>query len=74
MFTIFFRGQAPTHFEEVKECDMTAFGRFHRAALDRGVYLPPSQFEAAFIPACLTDQDIDFAVAGILAAVRAVRL
>ena len=74
MFTIFFRAQAPTHFEEVKSCDLKAFGRFHRAALDRGVYLPPSQFEAAFIPVCLTDQDIDFAVAGILAAVRAVRL
>jgi glutamate-1-semialdehyde 2,1-aminomutase len=28
---------------------MAAFGRFHRAMLDRGVWLPPSQFEAAFL-------------------------
>ena len=74
MFTIFFRSEAPTHFAEVKTCDMAAFGRFHRACLNHGVYLPPSQFEAAFLPACLTDDDIDFAVAGITAALKAVRL
>ena len=74
MFTIFFRRTAPTHFDEVKTCDMDAFGRFHRACLDRGVYLPPSQYEAAFLPACLTDDDVDFAVAGITAALRSTRL
>lgn len=74
MLTIFFRAEAPTHFAEVKTCDLAAFGRFHRACLDRGVYLPPSQFEAAFIPATLTDEEVDFAIAGILGAVRAVQL
>jgi glutamate-1-semialdehyde 2,1-aminomutase len=74
MFTVFFRAEAPTHFAEVKTCDLAAFGRFHRAALDRGVYMPPSQFEAAFLPATLTDADVDFAVSGILGAARAARL
>lgn len=74
MFTLFFRAEAPTHFAEVKTCDLAAFGRFHRAALDRGVYMPPSQFEAAFLPATLTDADVDFAVSGILGAARAARL
>ncbi len=74
MFTIFFRNHAPTHFDEVKECDLAAFGRFHRAALEQGVYLPPSQFEAAFVPACLTDDDVAKAAAGIIAALRAVVL
>jgi len=74
MFTVFFRTTAPTHFAEVKECDIPAFGRFHRACLDRGVYLPPSQFEAAFLPACLSDDDVAFAGAQMVAALRAVVL
>ncbi|HCH61656.1 MAG TPA: glutamate-1-semialdehyde-2,1-aminomutase [Deltaproteobacteria bacterium] len=74
MLTIFFRSEAPTHFAEVKCCDLDAFGRFHRACLNRGVYLPPSQFEAAFLPACLTDEDVDFAVAGITDALRSMEL
>lgn len=71
MFTVFFRGKAPQHFEEVKECDLKRFGRFHRAALERGVYLPPSQFEAAFLPAILTDEDVAFAVDALTGALRA---
>ena len=59
MFTVFFRPEPPRDFEEVKECDLAAFGRFHREALNRGVYLPPSQFEAAFLPAVLTDTQVD---------------
>jgi glutamate-1-semialdehyde 2,1-aminomutase len=74
MLTIFFRAEVPTHFAEVKCCDLDAFGRFHRACLNRGVYLPPSQFESAFLPACLTDEDIDFAIAGITDALRSVVL
>jgi glutamate-1-semialdehyde 2,1-aminomutase len=58
MFTVFFRPEAPTNFAEVKECDLDAFARFHRAALNGGVYLPPSQFEAAFISAALTERDV----------------
>ena len=71
MLTVFFRDTPPTHFAEVKECDIPAFGRFHRACLDRGVYLPPSQFEAAFLPACLSDDDVAFAGAQMVDALRA---
>jgi glutamate-1-semialdehyde 2,1-aminomutase len=65
MFTLFFRAEAPTNFTEVSECDMAAFGRFHRAALSRGVYLPPSQYEAAFLPIGIGPKDRDLLVAGI---------
>ena len=68
MFTIFFRSETPTNFAEVSSCDMAAFGRFHRAALSRGVYLPPSQYEAAFLPAGLTAEEVDHLVAGITSA------
>lgn len=72
MFTVFFRSAPPRHFEEVRECDMARFGRFHRAALSRGVYLPPSQYEAAFLPATLSGADLQRVIAGITGALEAV--
>ena len=65
MFTIFFRAEIPYNFMEVSECDMAAFGRYHRAALSRGVYLPPSQYEAAFLPAGLGEKELDLLVSSI---------
>ena len=65
MFTIFFRSQAPTCFQEVLECDFTAFGRFHALALERGLYFPPSQYEAVFLSGAMTDADIEFLVSGV---------
>lgn len=59
MITVFFRDRAPIDFDEVKACDFAAFGRFHRNALEAGVYLPCSQYEAAFLPLGLTDEDLD---------------
>lgn len=58
MFTVYFQPSPPRDFEEVKRGDLARFGRFHREALNRGVYLPPSQFEAAFLPATLSDDEI----------------
>ncbi len=71
MFTIFFRAEPPTCFDDVKGCDMEAFGHFHRAALDRGVYLPPSQYEAVFLPAILTDAEVDTLLDALVGALRA---
>src|SRR5450759_1180910 len=58
MFTWFFTNEAVTDWDSAARCDTAAFGRFHRAMLNAGVYLPPSQFEAAFLSAAHTDQDI----------------
>ena len=65
MFTIFFRAEIPYNFMEVSECDMAAFGRYHRAALSRGVYLPPSQYEAAFLPVGLGEKERDLLVSSL---------
>ena len=67
MFTIFFCETPPTNFTQVSHCDMSAFGRYHRAALNNGVYLPASQYEVAFLPAGLTTAEVDPLVAGITA-------
>jgi len=49
MFTWFFTDRPVTDFASAAESDTVSFGRFHRAMLEAGVWLPPSQFEAAFV-------------------------
>ena len=71
MLTIFFRETPPTNFAEVKECDFEKFSRFHRMCLDTGVYLPPSQYEAAFLPATLRDDEVNRVAASIRTALSA---
>ena len=51
MFTWFFTPHAVTNFESASTSDTAAFARFHRAMLEAGVWLPPSQYEAAFVSA-----------------------
>ena len=63
MFTWFFTSEQVTDWDSAAKCDTAAFGRFHRAMLNAGIYLPPSQFEAAFLSAAHTDQDIADTVA-----------
>jgi len=63
MITLFF-GKGPVRsWTDAKGCDTGAFGRWHGAMLARGVYWPPSQFEAAFLSAAHTEHDIDRTVA-----------
>jgi glutamate-1-semialdehyde 2,1-aminomutase len=62
MVTWFFTATPVTDFATAATSDTEAFGRFHRAMLDQGVWLPPSQFEAAFLGAAHTTADIDFTV------------
>jgi glutamate-1-semialdehyde 2,1-aminomutase len=49
MFTWFFTDRPVTDFASAAASDTVSFGRFHRAMLEAGVWLPPSQFEAAFV-------------------------
>jgi glutamate-1-semialdehyde 2,1-aminomutase len=61
MFGIFFTDQLViTGFSEVMACDVDAFKRFFHGMLDEGVYLAPSAFEAGFVSATHTDDDIGF--------------
>jgi glutamate-1-semialdehyde 2,1-aminomutase len=59
MFTLFFTDREVTDFESAKTSDTQRFNRFFHAMLDQGIYMPPSQFEAAFISAAHTEADID---------------
>jgi glutamate-1-semialdehyde 2,1-aminomutase len=63
MFTLFFTDRPVTDYESAKTSDTAKFGAFWRHMLDRGVYLAPSQFEAAFLSAAHTDADIAATIA-----------
>ena len=58
MFTAFFAEGPVTDFVTAKTADTELFGRYHRAMLERGVYLAPSQFEAGFVSTAHTEDDI----------------
>ena len=49
---------APTDLASVKRCDAKAYAAFFRRMVKAGFYLPPSQFEVAFISAAHSDEDI----------------
>jgi glutamate-1-semialdehyde 2,1-aminomutase len=59
MWTLFFNPEPVTDYDVAKKCDTVRFGRFFWAMMDRGVYLPCSQFEAAFLSAAHTERHVE---------------
>ncbi|MBV8549706.1 MAG: glutamate-1-semialdehyde 2,1-aminomutase [Acidobacteriaceae bacterium] len=65
MMTYFFQdgsahGRHVRNYEDAKRSNTAVFSRFFHHMLERGVYLPPSQFEAAFVSAAHTPQDLAY--------------
>ena len=58
MLSLFFSPDAVTDYATARRCDTAAFGRFHQRMLRRGIYLPPSQFEAWFVSLAHSGEDI----------------
>ena len=71
MFTFFFTAQPVTDYESAKRSDTACFARFFQAMLVQGIYLPPSQFEAAFVSTAHTDEDVRRTVAAARKALSA---
>jgi glutamate-1-semialdehyde 2,1-aminomutase len=60
MFGLFFTAeQQVSRFAQVMQCDQNLFKRFFHAMLEQGVYLAPSAFEAGFVSAAHSDQDLE---------------
>ncbi len=72
MFTWFFTPDPVTNWESASKSDTEAFGRFFRGMLDQGIYLPPSQYEAAFLGAVHTREDVQKTIAAAKEAFAAV--
>ncbi len=59
MFSIFFRQNKPTNFSEVNQSDLRLFKNYFWGLLERGIYIPPSQFESNFITIKHSLEDIE---------------
>jgi glutamate-1-semialdehyde 2,1-aminomutase len=59
LLTIFFAKGPIRNYSDAKKSDAAQFAKFFQAMLARGIFLPPSQYEALFVSAAHTDTDID---------------
>jgi glutamate-1-semialdehyde 2,1-aminomutase len=65
VFTIFFQSHPVHNYADAKQSDTARFGQFFHFLLERGIYWPPSQFEAVFMSAAHTADDIGY-TAGVI--------
>src|SRR6185503_17542804 len=65
LLTLFFGASRVRNYEEAVGCDTARFGEFFRRAIDLGVWLPPSQFEAWFVSSAHSDEDFERTVAAV---------
>jgi glutamate-1-semialdehyde 2,1-aminomutase len=63
MWTWFFTPGPVTNYDQAAKSDTAAFGRFHNAMLNQGIWLPPSQFEAAFLSTAHGEKEIQATIA-----------
>ena len=73
LLTMFFTNEAVTDFESAKRSDTERYAAYFRSMLDRGVFLAPSQFEAMFVSAAHSDDDIEATIEAAVAALTLVR-
>jgi glutamate-1-semialdehyde 2,1-aminomutase len=72
LLTLFFAGDSVLNYADAKKSDIARFAAFFREMLSRGVFLPPSQFEALFVSAAHIDEDIDRTIAAARASLKVV--
>jgi glutamate-1-semialdehyde 2,1-aminomutase len=72
MGTWFFTAGPVTNYSQAAQSDTAAFGRFHHAMMDAGVWLPPSQFEAAFLSTAHGEEEVAATIAAAREAFKAV--
>ncbi len=73
MFTWFFTSLPVHDFAGASTSDTARFAQFHRGMLERGVWLPPSQYEAAFVSAAHGDREVETVLKAARESLRALR-
>lgn len=73
MMTLFFNPDAVTSWSVAARCDTKTFARYFWSLIERGIYMPCSQYEALFVSAAHTESDIDQTIAAARDAVKGVR-
>ena len=59
MFTLFFTDKKVENFTDAKTSDLIKFGQYFRGMLNRGIYLPPSQFESWFLSDAIGEEELE---------------
>jgi len=59
MFTLFFTNKKVENFNDAKTSDLNKFGQYFRGMLNRGIYLPPSQFESWFLSDAIGEVELE---------------
>jgi glutamate-1-semialdehyde 2,1-aminomutase len=70
--TLFFAAEPVRNYRDAKQSDTKRYARFFREMLDRGIFLAPSQFEAAFVSAAHTSEDISRTIAAARDSLKAI--
>jgi glutamate-1-semialdehyde 2,1-aminomutase len=73
LLTLFFGVDHVGNADEARKADTAIFAKFFREMLERGIYLPPSQFEAMFVSLEHSEADIDATIAACDESLRAIR-
>lgn len=71
LFTAFFTAKSVVHYKSAQATDTKRFSRFFNKLLDRGVYFPPSNFEACFMSVAHSEQDVEKTLKALSAGVAA---
>jgi glutamate-1-semialdehyde 2,1-aminomutase len=72
MYNLFFTEQKVENFDDAKTSDLAKFGLFFNKMLEKGVYLPPSQFETLFVSSCITKELADKIICATVESVKEV--
>ena len=73
LLTLFFASESVRDYAAARKSDAVCFAAFFREMLNRGIFLPPSQFEALFVSSAHSDADIDETIAAARASLAAIR-
>ena len=72
LLTLFFSAEPVGNYAGAKKSDPARFAAFFNQMLDRGIFLPPSQFEALFVSAAHSEEDIDRTITAARESLQAV--
>jgi glutamate-1-semialdehyde 2,1-aminomutase len=70
MINPFFTSDEITDFASAQKCDTALFSKFFWNLIQNGIYIPPSQFEAWFLPSSLTDDEVNELLVGLSKAIK----
>ena len=74
MLGLFFTDQPVSNFSKAQTSDVALFARYYNGMLDHGIYLAPSQYEAAFVSAAHSEADIELTIQGARKVFEALRI